>query len=62
MKKERRNILLTDQALYLIAIEKNMDKDKVARAKKPWLYVEKRRIELNRIGGLSFSTCAGGVL
>ncbi|PRP79992.1 hypothetical protein PROFUN_12279 [Planoprotostelium fungivorum] len=56
VKKQRRLILITDQAVYLIAIDKNKDKDKVARAKKPWLYVEKRRLTHSSIRGISFST------
>lgn len=58
MKAQRRLLLLSDQAIYIIAIEKNRDKDKVARAKKPWIYVEKRRIEHSRVRGLTMSTLA----
>jgi hypothetical protein len=47
-----------DQAIYIIAIEKNMDKDKIARAKKPWIYVEKLHAELNRIRAVTMSTLA----
>lgn len=56
MKAQRRVLLLSDQALYIIAIEKNPDKDKVAKAKKPWIYVEKRRVEHNRVKGITMSS------
>eukprot|EP01114_Cavostelium_apophysatum_P003671 TRINITY_DN1374_c0_g3_i1.p1 TRINITY_DN1374_c0_g3~~TRINITY_DN1374_c0_g3_i1.p1 ORF type:complete len:1131 (-),score=356.14 TRINITY_DN1374_c0_g3_i1:89-3481(-) len=56
-KRARRQIILTDQALYVVAILQNKEKDKVARAKKPWLYQE-RRIEVNKIRGVVFSTLA----
>lgn len=58
LKAQRRILLLTAQALYIIAIEKNKDKDKVARAKKPWLYVLKRRLELKRIRSIVLSPYA----
>jgi myosin-1 len=55
---QRRILLLTDQAIYIVSIDKNMDKDKVARAKKPWIYNLKRRLPLNTIRGITLSTCA----
>lgn len=62
LNPQRRILLLTGVALYIVAIEKNKDKDKVARAKKPWLYVLKRRLELNRIRSIIFSPYADNFL
>jgi len=56
VKKQRRILLVTDQSIYIVAIDKNKDKDKAARAKKPWLYVEKRKLSHNSIRGITFST------
>jgi len=60
VKRQRRLLLITDQAIYLVAVDKNKDKDKVARAKKPWLYVEKRRLPHNTVRGITFSTLCDG--
>jgi hypothetical protein len=57
--KQRRIFLFTDQAAYLISIEKNMDQDKIKRAQKPWVYLEKRRIPLNMVRGFVLSPYAG---
>jgi hypothetical protein len=51
MNSQRRILLLSDRAIYIIAIEKNPEKDKQLRAKKPWIYVEKRRIEHQKLAG-----------
>jgi myosin I len=58
MKAQRRIFLITDQAAYLISIEKNKDKDKIRRAQKPWVYEEKRRIPLAQLRSFTFSTKA----
>jgi hypothetical protein len=58
MKKLRRAFLLTDQAVYIIAIEKNKDKDKIARQKKPWIYLLERRLENSKLRTVIMSTCA----
>ncbi len=58
MKGQRCLILLTDQALYVVTVEKNKDKDKLVRQKKPWIYVEQRRVENRAIRGVSMSSLA----
>ena len=57
-RKQRRVVLISEHAMYIIAIEKNKDKDKIARKKKPWVYVLKRRIEIKKINSVMLSTHA----
>jgi len=61
LKKFRKFFLMTDRAVYLIAIDKNKDKDKIKRAQKPWVYIQERRVEWNKVTGVTFSTCADNV-
>lgn len=56
--KQRRVFLLTDQAAYIMSVEKNVDKDKAKVAAKPWVYLEKRRIPLNTVRGFILSPMA----
>jgi len=55
---QRRILLLSDQAIYFIAIEKN--KDKEDRKKRPWIYVQKRRLLLAGITSVDMSRLADG--
>lgn len=49
-----RIMVLTANAMFLVAIDPN--KDKVEKKVKPFLYVLKRRIDFNKIGSLTLST------
>lgn len=53
-RSQRRVMVLTDQAVYLCAIEQNPDK--TLRPKKPFIYELRRRIELREITAVSLST------
>jgi hypothetical protein len=55
-KVERRIMVLTSNAMFLVAIDPN--KDKVEKKVKPFLYVLKRRIDFNKIGSITLSTPA----
>lgn len=57
-RRQRRIMLMSVQAVYVIAIEKNKDKDKVARAKKPFIYTLKRRTETSKISSIVVSSKA----
>jgi len=59
-RAQRRVLLLTDAAVYVVAVEKNKDKDD--KAKKPWLYVVKRRLLLSQLQGIEFSKFADNFL
>jgi hypothetical protein len=53
-KVERRIMVLTSNAMFLVAIDPN--KDKIEKKVKPFLYVLKRRIDFNKIGSITLST------
>jgi len=53
-KTARRIIVVTNQNLYLVAIDAN--KDKIERKVKPFLYVLKRTVPLSKISGAVLST------
>lgn len=55
-RRQRRILLMSSKAVYIIALEKNKDKDKMARRKKPFVYNLKRRIETNRINSIVLSS------
>eukprot|EP00026_Physarum_polycephalum_P002600 Phypoly_transcript_02607.p1 GENE.Phypoly_transcript_02607~~Phypoly_transcript_02607.p1 ORF type:complete len:872 (+),score=218.83 Phypoly_transcript_02607:31-2616(+) len=55
-RTQRRVLLLTDTAIYIVAIERNKDKEE--KLKKPWIYVVKRRLLLTNLHGLEFSKFA----
>ncbi|EFA81458.1 myosin ID heavy chain [Heterostelium album PN500] len=57
-RSQRRILILTDVALYFIAIEKN--KDKEDRKKRPWIYVQKRRCLLTNIVSVELSRWSDG--
>jgi myosin I len=57
-RKQRRVILVSEQAMYIIAIEKNKDKDKIQRKKKPFVYMLKRRIDIKKVNSVTLSTHA----
>nr|P10569.1 RecName: Full=Myosin IC heavy chain [Acanthamoeba castellanii]AAA27707.1 myosin IB heavy chain [Acanthamoeba castellanii] len=52
-KVERRIMVLTSNAMFLVAIDPN--KDKIEKKVKPFLYVLKRRIDFNKIGSITLS-------
>eukprot|EP01132_Coremiostelium_polycephalum_P007665 gene7665-9430_t len=57
-RSQRRVLLLTDAAIYFVAIEKN--KDKEDRKKKPWIYVQKRRLLLANVQTIEMSRLSDG--
>lgn len=54
-RRQRRILLMSDKAVYIIALDKNKDKDKIARAKKPFIYYLKRRVELTQVKSIVLS-------
>merc|ERR1712137_1457972 len=57
-RRQRRILLMSNAAVYIISIEKNKDKDKLARQKKPFLYTLKRRLAPSSISSIVVSTKA----
>ena len=51
-RRQRRILLMSTAAIYIIALEKNKDKDKEARLKKPFVYSLKRRMPMNTINSV----------
>eukprot|EP01104_Vermistella_antarctica_P018073 TRINITY_DN6583_c0_g1_i1.p1 TRINITY_DN6583_c0_g1~~TRINITY_DN6583_c0_g1_i1.p1 ORF type:complete len:1214 (+),score=376.93 TRINITY_DN6583_c0_g1_i1:263-3904(+) len=51
---QRRILVLTSEAVFILAVEKNPSKEE--RRSKPWVYVLKRRIQFQAIRGVQFST------
>lgn len=55
-RRQRRILLMSSAAVYIIALEKNKDKDKVARRKKPFIYNLKRRLPASSISAIVVSS------
>jgi myosin-1 len=52
-RPQRRILLLSEAAIYIVAVEKNKNKEEFK--KKPWIYALKRRLLLSNISGLEMS-------
>lgn len=53
-RKQKRIYIQTDQAVYIVAVDKN--KDKLSKATTPWIFVCKRRIPIGSVQRVSLST------